>query len=668
MEDRKWAGPRPFPGRRILPRERRGAIWAYLLVGTLCIFGWTLSAPWRDSVPVSPSTSTSTPSPFSWEDISPSESLEYHDCGDGFQCTRLEVPMDYNRTDSRGRKFALAVVRIPAQVPVGDPRYGGAVLINPGGPGGPGTLQAFLSGRNLQTIMDSENDPSAVPVEASDKYFDIVGFDPRGVGATTPAVTCFPDPISQRNWELQVEAEGMLGSGPDALQRNWQRTHALNAGCSMYEMAAHGVQGDETMMDYVSTSLVARDMITIIERHGEWRERQGKKAQAIYDQVNGPDESRAILRHTQWRVGKEPLLYWGRSYGTVLGTTFAALFPDRVARAVLDGVVNMDRYYEGRGPNVVTDADAIFERFGEYCNQVGPEGCPFYIDGGPETINNAYWALENQLLNASLPVMASATRGPEVVTWTDLRNILRVAVYQPLLAFHVLADHISELAKGNPATMADFKHRNHFGACPSSECRIAGPWSSQCVAGQDNYLYASAAILCTDAEYMTTGTMEQFQEVWAGLRADSRTLGDYWAEIELSCVGWKAKPKYKFTGPWGGVTAHPMLFVSNTLDPVTSLHGAKHMSKQFPGSALLQQDSEGHTTIAAPSLCVAKAIRDYFQSGSLPAAGTLCEADLKPLIGPLNKVHRQDLGHADGKLMDALMAELEHGFFPRLPL
>ncbi|CEJ61201.1 hypothetical protein PMG11_09739 [Penicillium brasilianum] len=667
MEDCKAASSRPFIPRWRVSRERNVASWVYLLSGALGLLWWTLPAPRRDLDPASTPISTPATSPFRWEDIVPSKSLEYHDYGDGFQCARLEVPMDYNQSDTtRGRTFALAVVRIPAKVSIDDPRYGGAMLINPGGPGGPGTLQAFLSGRNLQTIVDSEKDPSTVPPNASDKFFDIIGFDPRGVGSTTPAVTCFPDSTSQRNWELQVEAEGMLGSSPNALQRNWLRTHALNSGCSIYEMAAaDDMQGEEAMMEYVSTTLVARDMITIVERHGEWRERQGRLAQEVYDLQHGPDESRAILRRTQWHVDREPLLYWGRSYGTLLGTTFAALFPNRVSRVILDGVVNMDRYYEGRGPSVVVDADAIFARFGEYCHEAGPEACPFYAEGGSDTINEAYWAIENQLLNASLPVMASATRGPEVVTWTDLKNILRVAVYQPLLAFPVLANHVSELAKGNAVTMADFKHRRHFGACPSSECRLAGPWSSQCASEQDNTLYASAAILCTDAEYMTNYTWDEFEGIWAALAADSRSLGDYWAQIELSCVGWKAKAKYKFTGPWSAVTAHPMLFVSNTLDPVTPLHNAKHMAKQFPGSVLLEQDSEGHTTIAAPSLCVAKAIRKYFQTGALPAVGTLCEADLKPLVGSRGKVEEQGLSCADQKLMDAVMAEVKQGYLPR---
>lgn len=408
----------------------------------------------------------------------------------------------------------------------------------------------MLSGRNLQTIIDAENDPYKDAFSENDKYYDIIGFDPRGVGATTPTVMCFPDPASQREWELQLEAEGMLGSCPNALQRNWQRTQALNQGCSAFDMSAGAdeSEGEDSMLSYLNTRLVAQDLVTIVERHGEWREKEGQQAQITYDKYHGVDESRAILRRTQWRVNEEPLLYWGRSYGTVLGATFAALYPNRVSRALLDGVVNMDKYYEGRGPNVIRDADAIFDKFGHYCDMAGPDNCPFYVEGGPEVIKNTYWALENQILNSSIPVMASRTHGPEVVTWTDVKAILRIAMYQPLLAFHTFAALMGSLSNGDPEPMAAFKHSRHVEACPSAACKIAGPWSPECSQGQDNTLYASAAILCSDAEYMTTHDQESFGEVWAGLKSDSATLGDYWAQLQMSCVGWQAKAKYKFTG------------------------------------------------------------------------------------------------------------------------
>jgi pimeloyl-ACP methyl ester carboxylesterase len=406
-------------------------------------------------------------------------------------------------------------------------------------------MQAFVSGPDLQLIVDAEGDPSETMDSTVDKYFDIIGFDPRGAGSTTPAVMCFPDPVSQRNWELQITTEGMLGSGWDALQRNWQRTEALNSGCSVNDMSSP--ETDEPMMSYVNTRLVAEDMLTIIERHGEWREMQGQEAQKGRG-CHGSEESQAILERTRWHRGEEPLLYWGRSYGTLLGSTFASLFPDRVNRAVLDGVVDMVKYYQGKGKNAITDADAIFERFGQYCHEAGPAGCPFFIEGGADAIKEAYWQLERQILNASIPVMASALRGPEVVTWTDIKAMQRVAVYQPLFAFPLLARRMSELSKGNAVPAADFKHGSHFGACPSNACSRAGPWSAECARAQDNGLYAMSAILCSDAEFLTTMSREEFTVMWNGLTADSSSLGDYWSQMQLSCIGWKAKPKYPFEG------------------------------------------------------------------------------------------------------------------------
>ncbi|KAJ5912957.1 Peptidase S33 tripeptidyl aminopeptidase-like C-terminal [Penicillium tannophilum] len=660
MEDSKSTASSPLSGRRSRPWREKAGRWILAFLATVVIV-----KSWINFVPMG---KLQDPDPFStvtfrWEEVQPSETLYYYDCGNGFQCARLEVPMDYECMESQARKFVLAIVKIPAKVPVGDPRYGGAVLINPGGPGGSGALQALLSGRHLQTIVDAENEPSSGLGGPDDKYFDIIGFDPRGVGQTTPAVTCFPDSTSQRNWELAVEAEGLIGSSEDALRKSWQRTQALNLGCSAHEM--NDIQQNASMLAYVNTPLVARDMLTIVERHGEWREREGLEAQEAHDSCHGYDTTRSIAKRTEWHRGQEPLLYWGRSYGTLLGATFAALFPDRISRAVLDGVVNMDKYYEDRGPSVIIDADAIFDRFGLYCDAVGPDECPFFVVGGSSAIQDAYWTLENQILNSSIPVMASATRGPEVITWTDVKAILRIAVYQPLLAFPVLAEKIGALANGNPVPMADFKRGRHFSTCPSNECSMMGPWSPQCTQGQDNSLYAMSAILCTDADFLVDKTLESFAQMWMDLKADSQTLGDYWAQMLLSCAGWKTKAKYKFTGPWDGiVTSHPMLFVSNTLDPVTPLYNAQHMSDKFPGSALLQQESEGHTTLAAPSMCIAKLIRTYFQTGDLPDVGTLCQADLKPMVGHVDQmpITTQSMTAADRKLFEALIAETKQGY------
>ncbi|KAL2823829.1 TAP-like protein-domain-containing protein [Aspergillus cavernicola] len=624
-------------------RSRRNAVSPTVLALTaLAGLSWWLLPPTLVQE-INPNLAEQLSEPqFSWSQITPSQSLEYHDCFDGYQCARLDVPMDYHRVDGQGTRMAIAIARLPAKVPVTDPRYGGAILINPGGPGGSGVAQALLSGRNLQTIVDATAIPSADTMDKSlDQYFDIIGFDPRGVDNTTPSFSCFPNLFSQKSWELQAEADGMLGSSADSFMRNWQRAIALNIGCSQAITKPSG-PGEDVLGEHTNTPPVARDMLEIVERHGEWREKQGLEAQRRHDHRYGLDPQRAIIARTVWNRGQEKLLYWGRSYGTVLGGTFAALFPDRIQRMVLDGVVDTDKYYSDAGPDPIGDSDAIFEKFARYCDAAGEE-CPLYAAGGPAVIQESYKALEKSLLNTSMAVLPSTTRGPEVVTWTDLKTVLRIGVYQPLAGFAFLAEIASDLIKGDGSKLADFKHGRRAPSCPSDECLIAGPWSPQCQVPGQNELYSSSAILCSDAEYMQKVDEQGFQQNWRSLQELSSSVGDYWAHVRLGCVGWSVSPKWKMPVPVTGNTSHPLLFVNNILDPVTPLQSAKKMSGAFPGSVLLQQDSEGHCTLAAPSVCVSKGIRRYFQTGELPEPGTVCDADLKPFLGAPGKVEARSI-------------------------
>lgn len=92
---------------------------------------------------------------------------------DAFQCTRVQVPMDYANPD--GQTMQIAVLRVPAR---GKPI--GSLLLNPGGPGGTGMSLAATAAKTLAKSPITER-------------FDLIGFDPRGVGASTPAIKCFTD-------------------------------------------------------------------------------------------------------------------------------------------------------------------------------------------------------------------------------------------------------------------------------------------------------------------------------------------------------------------------------------------------------------------------------------------------------------------------------------------
>ncbi|KAF9884741.1 hypothetical protein FE257_001303 [Aspergillus nanangensis] len=566
---------------------------------------------------------------FHWAKVTPSPSLQYHECFDGFQCARLSVPMDYHRTDGRGRQVAIALTRLPAKVPVTDPRYGGAILINPGGPGGSGVLQALHYGRDLQTVADADTPPSLTTQASHNRYFDIIGFDPRGVNNTTPSFSCFPDPLAQKIWEIQHEADGMLGSSTDAFMRTWARIIARNTGCAATLSTAPDADS-EALGEHLNTPPVARDMLSIIERHGEWREKVARQTtlpprshlHRDIPSANNVAQHQAMLQRTRWNRNAEKLLFWGRSYGTILGTTFATMFPDRIERVVLDAVVDAHRYYHSSGGTAIVDADAIFDQFATYCDSAGVQSCPFHVAGGSAAIKAAYYALEEGLRNASIAVAATDSRGPEVVTYSDLKTLLRVAVYQPLTVFPLLARYASEAARGDGTGLADLKIKLRGGEV--DECRVSPV---------DNEPYASVAVLCSDAVYLQGLDEDGFAERWSELTRDSRMIGDYWAAVELDCVRWNVTPKWRAPDRVEGKTSHPLLFVNNVLDPVTPLRSAEKMSHRFQGSAVLRQDSEGHSTLAAPSFCTDSAIRKYFQTGELPPPDTLCQADLKPFLG-----------------------------------
>ncbi|KAE8356830.1 proteinase [Aspergillus coremiiformis] len=642
VTDRQDAGYFPQFSTEFLWRKTLRSIMLALMVIALP-WWWMAPSANADTIDV-------TETEFTWSKITPSSSLQYQDCFGGFQCARLEVPMDYHRSDGQGRRVAIAITRLPAKVPVTDSRYGGAILINPGGPGGSGISQVLRIGRTLQTIVDAETDPTIVEEETSDRYFDIVGFDPRGVNNTTPGFSCFPSIFAQKNWELQTQAEGMLGSSEGSFLRSWQRSVALNTGCSSRLSTAPGTQ--EALGEHLNTPPVARDLLEIMERHAEWREKQGQVEQQRHDRLLGCDPQQSIVRRTAWKRGQEKLLYWGRSYGTVLGSTFATMFPDRIHRIVLDAVVDLDVYYgSGRpgGYSGVVDADAVFDRFTFYCDQAAAD-CPCYVGGGPSAIKKAYLAVESALYNASLPVTATSMRGPELVTWTDLKIAQRVALYQPLHTFPLLAQYVNGLAQGNASAMADAKHRLRSPSCPSLDCEGAGPWSAQCQVPSENELYASTAIFCADADRLARMNQAELKQYWYERKAESSAIGDYWASLALE---W----------PYGGHTSHPLLLVSNTLDPVTPLRSAHKMSQIFPGSVVLQQDSEGHSTAAAPSLCVSRSIRRYFQTGELPAPGTVCAPELRPFI---SMVGMRDISAGDHHLWNALleMEQIPMGVLP----
>jgi pimeloyl-ACP methyl ester carboxylesterase len=222
--------------------------------------------------------------------------LHWHSCSGQLategvpDCTMLSVPLNY--ADPGGRHISLALDMVPATAP--QSRQQGVMLVNPGGPGGDGLPLAAEVAQGIN------------PGVAAD--YDIVGFDPRGVGSSVPALSCDPSFFS--------------GVRPNYIPANSAAEQVLINRAKMY--ADDCEQKFGWLLPYMTTEDVARDI----------------------------DSIRAAF-------GVAQINYYAFSYGTYIGQVYATLFPDRIRRMVLDSTVdptgvwytdnvNQDYAFQGR--------------------------------------------------------------------------------------------------------------------------------------------------------------------------------------------------------------------------------------------------------------------------------------------------------------------------------
>lgn len=142
--------------------------------------------------------------------------------------------MDWNNTIPPKPRVNLAIIKLPAKVPITDPRYGGLLWLQIGGPGSSGVDFLLEQGKTVQMTVDSSLDPSDESYDKDNppKYYDVLGPDPRGVNNTTPRLSCSPNTVAKKVWALQADAEGIVGSSDHAFVNTWARTTALSDGCT----------------------------------------------------------------------------------------------------------------------------------------------------------------------------------------------------------------------------------------------------------------------------------------------------------------------------------------------------------------------------------------------------------------------------------------------------
>ncbi|OAF98985.1 uncharacterized protein CC84DRAFT_1105051, partial [Paraphaeosphaeria sporulosa] len=560
--------------------------------------------------------------------IHATEDFQFHPCFDEFQCAKLKVPLDWFNGTHPNASASIAIAKLPAEVPVDDPRYAGPILINPGGPGGSGIALALMEAYQLRTVVA----PSSGN-KSKGKYYDILGFDPRGIGFTQPVASCMPDNPSAWSWKLRETTEGILGSSDAALGRHWGMTHAFGAACKEHSEAS----GEPDIKQYITTASVARDMLEIAERHAKW----------VVDKSNllARKASNSASNLTVYKHGEVNLTYVGFSYGTYLGSTFAAMFPDRVGRLVLDGVVNVVDYNSGLAQGSLYDTEKDMKSFYTFCASVGPEGCPLASPTASiEDIEQRTQRIIKSLYHHPLGIHTA--QGPEIFTYSDLKAVIFASLYSPTLTFPGIAYILLAIEQRTGPVLESIGNAlrdAHIYTCPAVNGSKTLPL---------NYDTAQDAILCGDGVPITDLDISGMEAYWQLLESISPAAAGIWAMLRMKCAAWPITPLYTFgrDDNFHGKTAHPVLFISNTADPVTPLRSARAMSKRFPGSELLVQDAQGHCALSVPTACTVAAVKTYFQSGDLPAPDTLCVPPVSPFsmnsTDPKSPFYDPSLGQA----------------------
>jgi pimeloyl-ACP methyl ester carboxylesterase len=460
------------------------------------------------------------------------------------------------------------------RLPAGEPsRRIGSLLVNPGGPGGSGVDVV----RAVAKILPLE-------LRAS---FDIVGFDPRGTNRSTP-LRCF-DTLEQAIATLPPISFPDL---PEEEELQRVSDDALAGAC-----AQHG----GAILDHMSTADTARDM----------------------------DLLRAAL-------GDEQLSYLGFSYGSVLGQTYANLFPSRVRALVIDGVIDPIAWTTGHGEEGqstpvgtrIGSADGsgrTLDEFFRLCDAAGPD-CSFSGNA-----SGRYAELAERLRGHPAASTDPVTGAGFAMTYNDLIAVTVGALYAPVIwpdfasLLVDLEQQLSPAALGQRLAVV----RTELGL----EAAEQEPYPSVVEAGP--------GVTCADS--VNPRSFEAWQSAADSAEARYGRFGRFWNWVGGACRSWPSSAgQDRFPGPWTAPTSAPVLVVGNHFDPALSYQGAVAASQLLPGSRLLSYAGWGHTAyLSAGNFCVDSHVTRYLVTGDVPAAGTVCEPEGSP-FGPTEAVTPED--------------------------
>lgn len=475
---------------------------------------------------------------------------------DTFHCATVKVPLDYD--NPAGQSIDLALKKLPSTS--GHPI--GSLLVNPGGPGGSG----------IELVSQG-------PAAFSEKLragFDIIGFDPRGVGASTP-LTCLS---KQEMDEIIQESTGQDSQGTQAgaTQEDEGVSEEITAESAIEEgrTTASSCEMNSSVpeiIDHMDTDSVARDL----------------------------DVLRAL-------ADDERLYYLGTSYGTFLGTRYAELFPANVGRMVLDSAVDPSLGMSELGLGQATAMEASLRTYVETC-QAG-SSCPLDgdVDAGMARLRELIDSANDSPLPTDEPGVA--------VDGATIQATLIDLMYDDYAWGDLTAALTEAIDEGKATQLAALAEP------PSTETdpQAAAEAQAQAAANEP----AINAVDCLD--YPVEGDRAQWDEQAEEIKRSAPTVGDGLGYNQAFCQGW-GRQSERQPAAARAAGAAPILVVGVTGDPATPYQWAQALASQLESGHLLTVEGNGHGAYMRTGECVDTAVDAYLLRGELPKEGLTCTAD-----------------------------------------
>ncbi|MQS10811.1 alpha/beta hydrolase [Streptomyces kaniharaensis] len=438
----------------------------------------------------------------------------------------------------------------------------GSLFMNPGGPGGSGYMWATTTRFGAEV----------------QSRFDLVGFDPRGVARSNP-LKCF---------KTQEEADAVSGR-------------------------------------MVGVPITRAEIDATLDADQDYTDACSKNAGPLIEHMSTINVVRDLDRMRR-AVGDAQLTFAGFSYGTLIGSTYANMYPSKVRAIIIDGNVDPAlrlsdgmEYDRQRADGFELALDEFLKR----CQAAGAPRCAF----GEGDTRAKFDGLRDHL--RTTPVTLPGGTKVTLSTFTEqvasaLYSQAKLAgLAKQLQALYQVVEKPSAPGLMAPKATAAADDANQLAVSVPRALREAPADSPY--TGDDSYL----AVNCQDKPYPSND--RAFANVARKWEKAAPTFGRYQAFDAPACASWPAPAvdAERFTGPWNRKSANTVMVIGNLYDPATQYKFAQRMQEELGNAVLVSVDSIEHCAVGR-SKALNELVTRYLVDQKAPAAGQLLKPDLDP--------------------------------------